>query len=269
MNIVYLNGRFFPEASASIPVTDQGFLFGDGVFTTIRVTNGRPEFLNEHLKRILHHCQELHIIPPAISSDTITDLIKMNKDALQGVWRLKIIITGKESERHPRTHHTLLMTLKPYEAFSNPLKLCVIPKTIETPFSRIKTLSYLDRLWVKSTARKCGYEDGVTVNSEGFLLESAFSNLFWVEGKKLFTPCSTLPLLEGVTLNKILHFANQLGMEVHHVKSKATHLHENMGLYLCNAMRRFTPVECLNHLKFKRDTAFEKKLLEAYEKAIN
>ena len=93
MNIVFLDGTFHFENEAFIPVNDRGFLFGDGVFTTIRVIEGQPECMEMHLERIQSHCRALNIVPPAIASNLIMELIKQN-GAENGQWRLKIIVTG-------------------------------------------------------------------------------------------------------------------------------------------------------------------------------
>jgi branched-subunit amino acid aminotransferase/4-amino-4-deoxychorismate lyase len=50
--IVYLNGKFIPESKAVIPITDHGFLYGDGVYETIRVYKGKPFLLSRHLLRL-------------------------------------------------------------------------------------------------------------------------------------------------------------------------------------------------------------------------
>ena len=50
--IVFLNGNFLPEAEAVIPINDRGFLLGDGLFETMRVVNGRPFRMAQHLERL-------------------------------------------------------------------------------------------------------------------------------------------------------------------------------------------------------------------------
>ncbi len=48
--IVFLNGQFVSEAGAVVPISDRGFLYGDGLFETMRVVNGKPFRFAQHLK---------------------------------------------------------------------------------------------------------------------------------------------------------------------------------------------------------------------------
>jgi len=59
--IVFLNGNFLPEAEAVIPINDRGFLLGDGLFETMRVVNGRPFRMAQHLEKKLHLDQPINI----------------------------------------------------------------------------------------------------------------------------------------------------------------------------------------------------------------
>ena len=93
--IVYLNGEFFLEKNALIPATDRGFLFGDGVFRTIKIQEGHPQFWPQHLQKLKHDCEILGIIPPKISSEIIQELIDKNL-AHKGTWRLTSRATSKE-----------------------------------------------------------------------------------------------------------------------------------------------------------------------------
>src|SRR6266542_6835524 len=49
---VFFNGRFIPEAQAVVPISDRGFLYGDGLFETLRVSQGRPLWWDRHLERL-------------------------------------------------------------------------------------------------------------------------------------------------------------------------------------------------------------------------
>ena len=62
--VVFLNGQFLPEAEAVVPVNDRGFLYGDGLFETMRVANGKPFRLAQHLERLTRGADFLKIKPP-------------------------------------------------------------------------------------------------------------------------------------------------------------------------------------------------------------
>ena len=62
--IVFLNGQFVPELQAVVPVNDRGFMYGDGLFETMRVCNGRPFRMAQHLERMMRGADFLKIKCP-------------------------------------------------------------------------------------------------------------------------------------------------------------------------------------------------------------
>src|SRR5277367_1429973 len=62
--LVFLNGQFVPEAEAVVSVNDRGFLLGDGLFETLRVVNGKPFRMAQHLERMTRGADFLKIKPP-------------------------------------------------------------------------------------------------------------------------------------------------------------------------------------------------------------
>jgi branched-subunit amino acid aminotransferase/4-amino-4-deoxychorismate lyase len=58
---VWLNNELVPLDQAAVSVNDRGFLYGDGFFETLRATEGRPQFLQEHLARLRVSAQTFRI----------------------------------------------------------------------------------------------------------------------------------------------------------------------------------------------------------------
>ncbi len=85
---VFLNGQICLEQDAKIPINDRGFLFGEGIFTTIRVRQGKCEFLQSHLKRLEEQAKNLNFDISHLQFDWISKIIQYNK-AYEGIWRLK------------------------------------------------------------------------------------------------------------------------------------------------------------------------------------
>ncbi len=196
--MIYVNGEFIPALKASVLATDRGFLFGDGVFTTIRVSNRQIEFFESHCERFSLHCSRMNISTPGIDQGGILKLIELN-DAHEGVWRLKVIATAKTRQgdfsgsREVGTH---MILLEPYVV---PLKksctLWAYSKPVESTLSSVKTLGCASRFFILDEANRAGCDDALLKCSEGFVTETAFANFFWRLGSDLFTPSSTLPLM--------------------------------------------------------------------------
>ena len=97
--LVFLNGQFVPEAQAVVPVNDRGFMYGDGLFETMRVVNGRPFRLAQHLERMARGADFLKIkcpFTPKELQNFAGQLIEQNQmpDAI-----LRVTLTRGPGER--------------------------------------------------------------------------------------------------------------------------------------------------------------------------
>lgn len=241
---IFLDGACLPEAEAVIPVTDRGFLFGDGAFTTIKVSDGAPEFYNEHMLQLRNHCLSLRIIPPFIDVRSVEELIRLNQ-ATEGVWRLKIIVTGgstKNLDLSERNSGHVVMLLQPF--IVNPSvgeKLTLLPMG-GSSLAHVKTLAYLERLWIKDRAKRQGFDDAVVTTPEGYVLETAFANLFWISNDTFYYPDPRLPYLSGVTLNNKIKQVSEQGRRVIPMHAKLADIPKDSLVFICNAMIDVRPV---------------------------
>lgn len=260
--IVYLNGDYLLESDAFIPVNDRGFLFGDGVFTTIKVNEGHPEFFPFHMEKLARDCKVLGIAPREISIDDIKQIIKKN-GAEKGEWRLKVILTGGTSpDLNPkqRSDGLLLMTLRPYTGHSSTFRLCCYPFPICQPQGNVKSLAYLSRLIVVDYAIQQGYDDALVLNPHGVVLDSSIANFCWKVGNEVFFPDPELKHYQGVTLQVFLDAARELGYWSKPIKAKLEEIPDEAQLYLCNSLRGVVPVIAIEDKVYERDEAFEKLL---------
>ncbi len=261
---VYLNGHFILEKLATIPLTDRGFLFGDGIFTTIRIHQGKCEFLSRHLHRLQQQAEFLNFHLPSFSLDWIEKFIQLN-EAKEGTWRLKVIITVKQ-EGVNRIADQVLATLHPYLGHSSaPSTLCLFPFLIETPLAHVKSLSYLDHLYVKQYAQRQGFEDAITRNSEGFLLETSSSNLFWIDQGKCWVPDPELPYLKGIFLQALIEY---LTLPVQFVKMTMDQLSASASVYTSNVLTHVRPVLSIEHRTFNRSPEWESVIQRAISEAL-
>jgi 4-amino-4-deoxychorismate lyase len=264
MLYVLLNGSLLLEDQARIPVTDRGFLLGDGAFITMKVMNGRIEAFSRHISRLYAYCQGLQIFPPKIDLGGIQELIsKNNADA--GTWRLKIVVSGGNSpllNLSPRSYGQCLVALKPYKNSKPETRLTLYPQVIQRPSSYFKTLSYLDRLFVAQYALDQGFDDALVLDANGHILEASFSNIFWRIDKTLFVIHSDLPFLDGVYLELIQQAARSMGMLIERVRESVESIPLNAHFFLCNSLKGISPVIALKHNELKRDIDFEKQLNE-------
>lgn len=271
MSVVFFNGDFIPAQEAKIPINDRGFLFGDGAFVTLRVFNGAIESYSAHLGRLANGCQQLHLVPPVIKIDWLRELVARNH-AFEGAWRLKIIVTGgttPELNLAARSQGQIIMMLQSYKEEKNkPYRLLLYPDPISCPSAKIKALSYLDRLWVRDFARKREYDDAIMSSAKGFILETAFSNIFWRRENNLFIPDPELPYYHGVAIDFVVEAAKHLGMQVHYARTNFDEISSDFQIYTCNAIKGICPAYSVGENFFERDLIFERHLHEVYHKIV-
>jgi branched-chain amino acid aminotransferase len=209
-NFSYINGKFC--SPGLVAVADRGFLLGDGVFTTIKVNKGTPEFLAEHLTRLKKHAQSIMIdIPPNFEKlPTIVERILIENELNSTVASLRITLTRGEGGRgldFPKNCSTgLFVTASTYTSPKLPLKLAINKQfsRVFSPISHIKTISYLPAILAREEAKQRGYDDAILVNEKWHLVCTTAGNIFVQIGGSLFTPPLTDGCLEGITRRHIL-----------------------------------------------------------------
>lgn len=195
--IAFLNGRFVPEAEALVPITDRGFLYGDGLFETLRVSQGCPLWWKLHMERLQRGAELLRIALPASVAELrrlAVELIERNAmpDAV-----LRITISRGSGTRgystKGATQPTLALTLHPHSVPPATIRLATatIRVPAHDPLSAVKSANKLAQILARAEAEEHGADEALLLNSDGDVAEASSSNLFWIEGQQLFTPpCS-------------------------------------------------------------------------------
>lgn len=263
--MIFVNGEYVHASESAVLATDRGFLFGDGVFTTLRVAHRQIEFFEQHCERFSLHCRKMHISPPVIELGHILKLIELN-NAQEGIWRLKIIATAKKrlgSQSEMREIGAYVILLEQHACASKgSCALWLYPEPVASPLSKLKTLGCASRFYILDEAMRQGYDDALLMCSEGFMTETTFANFFWRIGNDLFTPSATLPLMSGLALTFIKQAVNWMGYNWHEVRINAKEIPSTAQLFICNSMKGIVPVVSLNQYEFTRDHVFEDELQE-------
>jgi len=206
--IVFLNGRLVPESQAVVSVFDRSFLYGDGLFETLRVTRGRPFRWWQHMERLRAGGDFLGIKIPFTCKALerfAGDLIAQNQmpEAL-----LRVTVSRGVGLRgyspHGATTPALVMTLHPLPAMPKPggrwkLRTASFRLPSGEKLAQFKTANKLMQVLARAEADAAGADEAVLLNTEGFVVEGASSNLFWVERGTICTPPLASGILAGVT----------------------------------------------------------------------
>lgn len=271
MSVAFINGRFGRIEDLSISLLDRGFLFGEGVFTTMRLKEGLVENFSRHLFRLGEHCRAVGIITPQIDREAIRELAARNH-AGEGVWRLKAIVTKGAGEIFgltPKAQGAFALTLeKSRPVPKSPYNLAVYPFPLSKPTARLKTLGLLDRQMIKQFAEARGCQEALTFGADGSILEGVYSNIFWVVGTTLFTPSFSLPLLKGTYLSSVMEGALKMGFQVVETTSRLEDIGPSAKIFVCNSMIGLKSVASIGSHEFGRDPELEASLMTSTQKVI-
>ncbi len=220
--IVFLNGKFVPKEQATVSVFDRAFLYGDGLFETMRVINGKPFRWWEHMERLRKGGDFLGIkIPFGCKSleKFAAELIAQNKmpDALM---RLTVSRGVGPRGYSPKgaDKPTLVMTLHPAPVIpkSSSARWKLVTASLRLPagdaLAQFKTANKLAQVLARAEADASGADEAVLLNTDGHVVEGASSNLFWIEGKTVCTPPLTDGILAGVTRAVTMEICNSLSL---------------------------------------------------------
>lgn len=255
--IVHLNGQYLPAAEATVPVWDGGFMYGDGVYTTLRLYRGVPLDLPAHHARLIRHSAALDL-PVPLDEDAIRHIAEglVERNGRTGRdSRLRITVSRGWDPDRPmplddlaKIVPTVLLTLGPLPGDLEKRQTEGISVTcLEPGFSRgnlpeLKTLNGLPTLLALRRATALGCQEAIMTGPDGRLLEGAISNLFLVAGGNLLTPATGDGFLAGRTRERILALAAGMDMEIREKELDHRHLEAACEVFLAGSVREIQPV---------------------------
>lgn len=252
---VFLNRRFVPEEHARVPVTDRGFLYGDGIFETLPVVRGLPFLWDEHMARLARGAEMLGILPPLTAGEmrlAAARLVSLNAlpDAV-----LRLTLTRGSGPRgcSPRGANTptLVMTLHPMPGRTRRLRrihlvTASIRVTAGDPLATVKSCNKLPHILARAEADAAGANDALLLNARGKIAEATSSNVFWIERGALCTPPLSAGALDGITRATVLRLAPALGLRAREKLAAPPALRRANGVFLTNSVSGITAVSELD-----------------------
>ncbi len=214
MKTFYIDGEFVPENKAFIPVDDLAVLRGFGVCDLMRTYNGKPYFLNEHIKRLENSAKEIGLELPWSCDDMVKivlETLKKNKTINEA--NIRIVITGGSSPDfitpHGNPRLLVLVTripLLPASWYEKGVKVITLP--IERDIPGAKSISYIPATMALKKAKKENAVEALYVDRHGFVRECATSNFFAFINHRLVTP--DRDVLKGITRQVVLDISKDL-----------------------------------------------------------
>ena len=267
---VYLNDRIVHAERARVSVFDQGFLYGDGVFETVRVYDGRSVWLDRHLARLARSCGQIRLpVPekpwPAIFQKVIDknrlDHALLRLTLSRGTMLPSPLVGEGQGEGDETSTVVLSPRPLPHLTPSQRRKgVKLILATIRRPLPhsgpvQAKTLNYLNNLLAKREAAERGAFDGLLLTTGGHVAECSMSNVFFVKGRTLYTPSLACGVLPGITRAAVIEMAPTLGLQTREGRYRPEVLHEADECFLTGSGVGILPVATIDGHSFPRQTS--------------
>src|SRR3989344_2658300 len=210
---IFINGKFYDEKDANISIFDHGFLYGDGIFETLRAYNGKVFKIGEHLERLFHSAKLIKLQIPLTKRQlkaAIISTIKKNK--LKEAYIRLTISRGKgELGYSIGTNPNVVIIAKPFIKYPKNVHekgVSVITYNAERVLPEVKSTSCLPLVLAKSEAAKKGCFDAILVDRSGFVTEGTVSNVFLVKNNVIYTPKENI--LQGITRGIVIKIAKRI-----------------------------------------------------------
>ena len=249
--LVYVNGSLVLRTDARISPLDYGFLYGFGLFETMRSYNGNVFRLERHLDRLVRSAKELGItVETEVLGGAVKDTIRAN--GLDNA-RIRLTVSGGEGGMSPDItsckEPTVVVTATKYQPFPDDVYrkgfraiVSSIRRSTNSPVSGIKSLNYLECLLARQEARAVSANEALFINDRGLLAEASMSNVFLVSEGSLKTPVQGSGLLPGVTREVVMELAAGLGINVEECDVLLEDVFQAQEAFLTNSIMEIMPL---------------------------
>ena len=263
---LFLDGRMVRADAGLRNSLAPGIVVGKGVFETIRLYRGKILFWEDHRARLFNGLKTLKIKTPYSGKQLkryLGRVIRANhfKGARLrlAVWkegrRLRIAIVGQAFKGYPSDKYD-----KGFKAI-----VSGVPRK-KTRFSHVKSMDYgcFHRAFMEAGQRQC--DEAVLLNNRKELVEGSRTNLFFVKRNILYTPATRCGCLNGITRQRVIRSARQMGISCRTVAAGIRKLTQADEAFMTNSLMGIMPLTVINNKRIGRGTAgpLTRKLLSAY-----
>jgi branched-chain amino acid aminotransferase group I len=251
--MVYLDGSLVPRREARVSVFDHGFLYGYGLFETMRAYHGRIFLLERHLERLGRGAAAIGMGERLAGLDlarACRETLAANqlKDA-----RVRLTVTNGVSDDFPWAgapeSPTVVITARPYtpfppEKYARGFKAIVATTChcARSAVSGIKSVNYLVNVLARREAAASGFDEALLLDDRGYLAEGGNSNVFFVRKGRLVTPSLESGILPGITRETVMGLAGELDISVREADIHAGELAGFEEAFMTSSMMEIMPL---------------------------
>jgi 4-amino-4-deoxychorismate lyase len=264
-----MNGAAPADPLHALAIEDRGFQYGDGVFESALLAQGRVRFLDQHLRRLALGCERLGITAPDAAT-LRADVQHLSGSAERAV--VKIVVTRGIGPRGYRpsasSKTTRIVALHPAPAQSEirgiTLRWCEMRLGRNARLAGIKHLNRLEQVLAQAEWSDESVAEGLMLDTEGELVSATANNVFIVREGVLVTPDLRFCGVHGIMRGEVLRVARELGIAVREEPLWPHDLGSASEVFISNSIRG---IRSVGHLGAHRwsDSPVADRLRQALE----
>lgn len=272
------NGAFLNENELRISPTNRNFLYGDGLFETVRSIEGKPIFISQHVSRLQSCMQALQLtnfdlFTETFLNETILRLNELNRINAGG--RARILIFRNEGGTYMPLQNTSSFIIRVdvleqnmYELNATGLSLGIYNE-IKKPlnkFAPYKTCNSLLYVLASVFSQQNNFSDCLILNEQNNICEATSSNVFWVTDSKIFTTPLSQGCVSGV-LRTILLEKYSERFSITEKNCSTNDLLKADEIFLTNSIGGFRWVKTFMHREY--GNSLIKNLIEIFTRDLH
>lgn len=258
MQYISING----QQQKDIMVTDRGLAYGDGLFTTAKIIDGKVVLLDKHIERLQDGCKKLKL---HLSSHVNLNeqLQQVSKGFSQAV--LKVIITAGSGGRgysrlgldDDAANIIIMVSDFPSHYENMALKGISLANSNQqigtsSMLAGIKHLNRLEQVLLRAELDERCEDDLIVTDNQGNVVEATSANVFYWLGEQLCTPEIVTAGVDGLIRQAIIVHNPNVKIR----KTSLSDLNKAEGIFICNSLMGIMPVKTYNERQLSIDAAF-------------
>lgn len=279
--LVYLNGELVTSSQTKISPFDYGFLYGYGIFETMRSCNGAIFRLERHLDRLNKAAEVLGINSRLASCNLEKACYEVLQANNLADARIRLTVSAGEGDAVPNPATckgiTVFIVARKLiapspESYEKGFKAIISSwrRNSQSPLSRLKTACYLENILARQEARAAGADEAVILNERGLVAEGSSSNIFLVNKQVILTPSLNSGVLPGITREAVLELAQSLNIRAIETEIEPDKLQEAEEAFFTNSIIEIMPLTYIGNkpIGTGKQGAITRQVMEAYQKLV-
>jgi len=257
---VFINGKYICAKGAALSIFSPGFLYGDGVFETLKSCSKEIIFFDEHIDRLFSSLRELKYSYSCDREHIKSAILKLiAKNRLNNCnAAIKIIVSRRNYIDKFRidfwAEPDLIITAKKIANYQKDIYkkgLIIISSSIRrNPCSNFlykhKLLNYFENIYAKNEAYAAGADEALFITRDKTVLECASSNIFLVKNGSIITPALTQNILPGITRQNVINICKKNNINIIQKKVHYFEIMEADEIFITNSISDIMPVKMVD-----------------------